>query len=317
MLFRFLGVAFAVMGAMSQPVAADDRERAFNRIAKQFEEKAEIVGNEAHRRKTPHVGTMFNEFRLQEFMCGSLAYLFGKDDIFTRLTHVDEPLLKPRMTEEDLNILGIDVIVFSNRARAAQAALANSPRDRVELWNLNCVGQHEIGRQHAMARIAPKATFERHGDQVSVLGDIDAGFFERFRIFVEASRGVTTIVLGSGGGSVRDAILTGLFIRKAGLKTTLFADCYSACPLIFLGGVERSIWSPYPRLGFHQVSAEVRPIPLDHEIYTLIANYARSMGANGTHVLSLMHRSKPTEINYPEVWSLCTVGITTWVQRAC
>jgi len=37
-------------------------------------------------------------------------------------------------------------------------------------------------------------------------------------------------------------------------QTTLFADGCSACPLIFLGGVECTIWSPYPRLGFHQVS---------------------------------------------------------------
>jgi hypothetical protein len=116
-----------------------------------------------------------------------------------------------------------------------------SPRDRIELWNLDCVGQHEIGRRHAIASIAPKATFRRHADSIVVLGDIDAGFYERFRAILASSNGVTTISLGSGGGSVRDAIMTGLLIRKAGLRTTLFADCYSACPLIFLGGVNRTI----------------------------------------------------------------------------
>jgi transposase len=39
-LFQLLAVAAAVMGAISRPVAANERERAFVRVAKQFEEKA-------------------------------------------------------------------------------------------------------------------------------------------------------------------------------------------------------------------------------------------------------------------------------------
>jgi hypothetical protein len=111
--------------------------------------------------------------------------------------------------------------------------------------------------------------------------------------------------------------MSGLFIRKTGLKTTLFADCYSACPLIFLGGVERTVTAPYPRLGFHQVSADGRAIPLNHEVYTLIRNYAQNMAANGAGVLTLMHQSKPAELNYPQVSNLCSLGITMWVQRGC
>jgi hypothetical protein len=185
---RVFTIAVVVTGMIPRSASANDREAAFARIVNQFEKKAEAISNEAHRRKTPHAGTMLNEFRLKEFNCASLAYMLGKDDIFKRLSHIDEPVLKPRMSEIELNILAINAIEFSNLASAARTALENSPRDRIELWNLNCVGQHEISREHVMARSAPKAIFERQGDHILVLGDIDAGFFERFRTFVESRR---------------------------------------------------------------------------------------------------------------------------------
>ncbi len=101
-LLRVLITVISVAGLLPPSASANDRDAAFTRIVEQYEKKADAVSNEAHRRKTPHVGTMFNEFRLKGFMCASLAYLFGKDEIFNRLSQIDEPILKPRMTEMEL-----------------------------------------------------------------------------------------------------------------------------------------------------------------------------------------------------------------------
>jgi hypothetical protein len=304
-------------GVLAWPALANDREARFRRIASEYQLQAEAVSNEARRRNAPHAGSMFNEFGIPEFFCGSLAFLLGKDEIFERLTKLSAPDFKPHMSEIELNNLALDAIQFGNRAHAAGTALAMSQRERVEVWNLNCVRQHKIGAEHAVARAATAATFEVRANGVYILGDIEVGFFDRFRAFMKGRQHTGTVFLGSGGGSVRDALMTGYFIRDAGLSTSLYADCYSACPLIFLGGIDRYVWSPYPRLGFHQASADGTAIPLNHELYSLIRNYAQRMGADGSRVVSLMHRSSPQELNYPEVRDLCDLGLATWVQRGC
>ena len=67
----------------------------------------------------------------------------------------------------------------------------------------------------------PEADFVRDGIWLRVLGDIDLGFADRFRTALDANPGVEEIVMGSDGGSVRDALTAGRLIRERGLKTTL------------------------------------------------------------------------------------------------
>ncbi|MBK9079521.1 MAG: hypothetical protein WBP38_04820 [Hyphomicrobium sp.] len=296
---------------------ADDRAAHLKHLIEEHRLKAEALGEEASNWKVSFAGTSNNEFGLASFKCAALAYLFGKDDIFTRLGEIEETKLASSMTEEDLLSLSRDIRLHGNWALAADSILQESNRNRIEIWNLNCVRQYEIGEEHDLARIAPEAEFDVRGDQVHILGDIEAGFYERFDHVVANNPQLKTVVLGSGGGSVRDAILAGTLIRNRKLDTTLSADCYSACPLIFLGGVNRLIWSPYPRLGFHQVSIEGKATPSDDRIYAVIRQFADSMGANGGFLLNLMLASGPEHLNYPDVWELCEPAITTWVQRGC
>ena len=103
---------------------------------------------------------------------------------------------------------------------------------------------------------------------------------------------------------MRDAILAGTLIRDRRLDTTLMADCYSACPLVFLGGVGRTIWSPYPRLGFHQASVDGKALAEDHSAYKLIAGYAQDMGADSNFIVERMLQSPPSSMNHPIVWEL-------------
>ena len=296
---------------------AEDRASRLKQLINEHQLKAEALGAEASKRKAPFAGTANNEFGLASFRCAALAYLFGKDDIFSRIGEIEETKLTSSMDENDLLGLSLNARLHDNWALAADSVLQQGERNRIEIWNLNCVSQYEIGEQHYLARIAPNAEFELRGDQLHILGDIDIGFYDRFHRFLTNSPQVKIIVLGSGGGSVRDAIRTAMLIRKQQLDTTLIADCYSACPLIFLGGVNRQIWSPYPRLGFHQVSVERKAVPSEDEIYTAIRQFAERMGANGAFLLKLILASSPDDMNYPPVWDLCEPRITTWVQRGC
>jgi hypothetical protein len=207
--------------------------------------------------------------------------------------------------------------IISNVVAGMEAVLRSSPRDRAMTWNLNCVGKFNTAKTAYVHEPAPRATMEVVEKQLHVFGDIYPGFFEEFKSVLDANKGIKLVILGSAGGSVRDAILAGALIRDRRLTTTLRADCYSACPLVFLGGVDRMIWSPYPRLGFHQVSVDGKAVAADHPVYMLIGTYARDMGADSKFVVSRMQQSPPSSMNYPDVWNLCEPKVTTWVQRGC
>lgn len=92
---------------------------------------------------------------------------------------------------------------------------------------------------------------------VSAVGFIEAGTAIRFEEFIadqsENSR-IKTVYLHSPGGSVRDAIEMARFIRESKMNTviTKHGYCASSCPLVFSGGLKRTIKNP-AALGVHQV----------------------------------------------------------------
>jgi hypothetical protein len=189
--------------------------------------------------------------------------------------------------------------------------------ERKTVWNLQCVGNLGIQISAFERPEATAALFDVNGQDFSILGAIEGGFFEEFQKELEKNPQVTRVVLGSGGGSVLDAIRAGLLIRAKGLETTLSASCYSACSLIFLGGVERQIWSPYPSLGFHQVSIEGKAVDVDSEVYQLIHRYSVDMNVDPNFVLLAMMKATPREMFEPELAALCEANVATWVQRLC
>lgn len=315
---RFIWKTLLVLAAFNTSALAVEENASELAVAlKQFKQEADDFEQRTSNLNLPFAGTAFNETGVSSFKCAALALGFRKTAIFERLSVVELPELAKTPTDGDLQALSVTSIELNNRILSTEAVMDLPDRDRREVWNLDCVGNFGIGKDQFMPRIAPKAAFEMHGDQLQVLGDIDFGFFERFKTFLLAHPETKSVALGSGGGSVKDAIQSGLLIRSLRIETTLSANCYSACPLIFLGGVERTVWSPYPKLGFHQVSEGGNAIPFDSEIYRLIGNYAESMGAKKTSLMTFMHAAEPESMNYPDVWDLCKHGITTWVQRGC
>ena len=109
----------------------------------------------------------------------------------------------------------------------------------------------------------------------------------------------------------------GLLIRQLGLETALYDDCYSACTLVFLGGVERKVWSPYPTLGFHRASIDGEAIPDSDSLYDRLWTYADSMTGNGSVVVRAMQSAQPSNFFQFRPEQLCDVGVATWVQRRC
>ena len=80
----------------------------------------------------------------------------------------------------------------------------------------------------------------------TVSGDID------YQILTElkATQDVRLVVLQSAGGSVQAGRAIGLFVSANGMDTRVDGQCYSACTLVFAGGVQR-VLGPEGQLGFH------------------------------------------------------------------
>jgi hypothetical protein len=201
---------------------------------------------------------------------------------------------------------------------AARRAVSMSESQKKSLWNLECVGNHGIPTDGFLSEPGLVGEFTVNEDTLLVYGDIDSGFFHRFVSTLDANPGVRVVALGSAGGSVVDAIMSGLEIRRREMNTTLHGPCFSACPLVFAGGAERTIWmGPGPHLGFHQVYTSAGAVPLSDEIYQEIALYLAAMGVDAQVVIRWMASAGPGEMYEPSLQLLCEPQVATWVQRVC
>lgn len=145
-----------------------------------------------------------------------------------------------------------------------------------------------------------------HGNATSkiiVKGSIERGDAQRFKEFWDenAYDSFNFIVsLDSPGGSLMDGIEIGQFIRKNGAHTEVRrytgevpgkfyreelpgAQCYSACALAFMGGVEREV-ADDGKIGFHQFyggssTSATEVMETTQHISAYLAGYLRDMGA--------------------------------------
>jgi len=132
---------------------------------------------------------------------------------------------------------------------------------------------------------------------VTALGRIEpgaAGDFERF--MMENKGKVSSVVLHSPGGSVRDALELGTFIREKKLETQVPTNgyCASSCPLVFASGVKRET-STDAWIGVHQVYTSSSTVGTIHDglaeaqqISATCQQYLIDMGVDGqvwTHAM--------------------------------
>ena len=148
------------------------------------------------------------------FMCANVGRFLGLTDhlgdgaSFTYLKAGDNP--ESFRVEAEL----LDVWMYQ-----AQRVLAMDGRQMTGYWNLECAGNFNIPDSAYIESDTPQAGIVADGDHLTVLGRIDFGFFERFKLVLDQHPEVTIVSLGSGGGSVDDALKTGRMIRERGRKT--------------------------------------------------------------------------------------------------
>jgi hypothetical protein len=101
-------------------------------------------------------------------------------------------------------------------------------------------------------QLGPDASFQVRADGKSLLlkGGINDGTAESLAKALELAPSVTTVVLQSTGGWVRQGNLIAKIISDRRLNTYVEQECSSACTIAFLAGKERAV-EPAARIGFH------------------------------------------------------------------
>ncbi len=200
----------------------------------------------------------------------------------------------------------------------AESVVMMSQAQRISTWNLECVGSFGIPFSSYREDDPGQADMVAHGEFLNVLGEIDVGFYDRFRETLDQHPEVRIVSLGSGGGSVIDALQSGVLIRERGLSTQLYGKCYSACPMVFVGGVDRDIyWPSDSSLGFHQIYSSDGPEPMTSAIYYILRFFLEEMGVDADTFIGWMALAGPDDMHEPDVGDLCSPRIATWVQRLC
>lgn len=262
------------------------------------------------------IGVMHINKDLKIHTCYSLGVLLGKRNYVDHLKFKRLAAVQAN-DRDDAYSLRIQARSLENFQNAVKATLKLTQEDRTIRWNIDCVGQYSIrGGFDSNA----KNTFFRvqnQGKVIQILGDIGPDFSTRLQSAINSNPGVTTIALGSGGGYVSEAMKAGRLIRSKQLDTTLWNNCYSACPLVFLGGKDRLIYDPFPYLGFHKIRIETGPIPASSPVYKSVSDYVSDMGASSRLVLDWMLSAEPSQMLVIQGKTLCESNVATFIQRLC
>lgn len=99
---------------------------------------------------------------------------------------------------------------------------------------------------------APAWAMDQHveGTRLVMSGPVDGLDYERFLKLVGPGVQIVELV-DSRGGDHQATMDVSQEIRRRGLKTMIRGYCLSACALMFLGGVERSLATERSFAGFH------------------------------------------------------------------
>lgn len=273
-------------------------------LAGRYKEAAETISGESI---SYFLGSIHGTTDVSMHQCAILGRRMGYAKHISQLEPPQPPL------DSDPQTLANNYASLINWTNAAEWFAGVSQHERAKRWNLECVGKKGIP-SNLWVDVPPEVFYRADGTYLWIYGDIVPGFSDRLRRAVLRHPEVETVAIGSGGGSVSEAIEAGIFIRKMGLSTQLSGECVSACPIFFLSGVRRSVMRPYPRLGFHQVSRHGAPVPSNDPIYEIIWSYVLNMGADPKFFLAAMNSWSPKEMGYISPDQACLAGIVTWYQ---
>ncbi|WGI22395.1 hypothetical protein [Amylibacter sp. IMCC11727] len=310
-------LALVLLSLFSSTAAVE--AKSWNDAIKAVSLEAERYKAFAHKNDITWAGVLYNGYKVKEHSCAILGRMLGKQNEVEALESFEYPQLNESTNPE----LAHDMLVFSisleNWVENARRLVGTPQTERVSEWNLDCIGNFGISLSSFIRGGLNEALFDFDIDSktLTVFGPVDVGFYHRFKSQILLHQGVEIVSLGSGGGSVADAIFAGKLIRSLGIVTEIHSNCYSACPLIYAGGIERRMWASNARLGFHQVYNEMGPVAPTHEIYDDIIDYFLSMGISPQKPLTWMWSAFPEEMYEATPQEVCATGLATWVQRVC
>lgn len=285
---------------------------------KRVESLMEEMTRKADSLQADLLGTMYNALHIPEHTCSILGRMLGMSEQVTHLVPAlpDDDADESEFPGEEFRVAAHSLY---NWLHTLELLRGMSEARRVREWNLDCAGHLGIPSTARIAESTEEAFFllDKAGRRLDVIGDVTEGYHARLVAALDANPMVTTVALGSDGGLVIEALRAGAEIRRRGLDTTLWNNCNSACPLVFLGGEDRTIWSPYPQLGFHQIRDSAGAVPLTAPIYRRVAEYAKAMGVDDRALLRLLASAPPEDIARAHPKVLCQARIATWIQRWC
>ncbi len=258
-----------------------------------------------------HLGTMMNELDVPRHVCSILGRMLGK----TELTiHLETPY--PEVTDGEQTFRAA-AISLDNWVYNARRLLDNSVPQRISEWNISCVGQMGIPASAKIAEPAGQILISVNANYLNISGAVEKGYAQRLEQALNQYSGITSVGLSGGGNDLAEAMEAARLIRRFGMDTTVVNGCTGACALVFLGGVNRSIWSPYPDLGMSPVIMQGQPQPASSQAYRVVSQFADEMGTNGQVFVQMMQAGPVSGFRNGRADRLCNARIATWIQRAC
>ena len=136
---------------------------------------------------------------------------------------------------------------------------------------------------------------------------LDGYLDEKALSAVEAAGQADIISFNSDGGELFTAMKIGRIIRAKKLSTTTHGPCASACPIAWLGGLNRTAKHP---LGFHSIArSDGLAVPQTDPIYYYLTQYLLIMGANPTTVIGWIMTTPHETMAWPNEESLVGAGL--------
>ncbi|MDF2232412.1 hypothetical protein P2H44_07575 [Albimonas sp. CAU 1670] len=309
-LLAFIFVISSVEGAIatSWPIAIERVGRLADKYYEAAKERTGWISG----------GTALNNADIRMHRCAIVGRMLG---LKGRVSVFEPPY--PTISSASDDELWWSAVSLQNWITTANQMRATLPDAKRAIWNLECAIEPGLQDTYFIDKNRDDKSsiykISDDGETLYVIGDIENGFFEKFRNAVEENKELNQIALGSAGGSVLDALRAGMLIRERGFETTIYANCYSACPLVFMGGVARTVWDSQAELGFHQISlADGSAVPLSDELYVELAKYMSSMGVEYKEVIFWMWEASPDEMKvFRGDHELCDTHVATFVYHGC
>lgn len=211
-----------------------DKNAVIEEIKKEIQEKellAEIAWDAASKINNHNLGTIYNEVDANAHACFILSRLLNKNK---NMFKIEYKLDFSDKSEENAETLRIESNSLTNYSIAAERLIKLTTDEQIIEWNLDCATR-ENKLEHERIPTNSESTFYtliNNGETLKILGKIEKGFTRKLINAVQSHPNVKTIALGSGGGLVSEALDAGFYIRVNNLDTTLYNNCYSACPLV-------------------------------------------------------------------------------------